>query len=95
MIIAFRPRFWPASDSGRIARADTVAAASLCVFFYVSVIKVHNFSLFRVLYAIVPGPTATQVAIGALLSASAPKELVWVLTPTNVVSGVSILIWRT
>jgi hypothetical protein len=61
VILAFRPRFWPDSETGRIARAFALAAASVCVLFYFLVIKVGNLSLFRVIYAIVPGATAIRV----------------------------------
>ena len=60
-ILAFLPRFWPDSESGRIARAFTLAAASVCVLFCLLVIKVHDLSLFRVLYAVVPGATGIRV----------------------------------
>jgi hypothetical protein len=59
-ILAFRPYFWPANDIGRISRAIVIAGASVCALFFLLTIKFHNFSLFRVLYIVVPGANAIR-----------------------------------
>jgi hypothetical protein len=69
-IIAFRPRFWPANDLARLSRAFVIASASVCVLFYLVTIKVGNFSLFHVLYAIVPGANAIRAGYRAMVVAN-------------------------
>src|SRR5208282_6568066 len=53
-VLAFRSGFWPSNDVDRISRAFVIAGASVCALFYLLTIKVGNFSLFHVLYAVVP-----------------------------------------
>jgi hypothetical protein len=59
-VLAFRPGFWPTNDAGRISRAFVIAAAVVCVLFYLFTVKTHNHSLFRVLYDVAPGAKAIR-----------------------------------
>jgi len=59
-LIALQRHFWPSDNFGRIRRALVIASASICVLFYILTIKVGNFSLYRVPYAIVPGANAIR-----------------------------------
>ncbi len=68
--LAFRPGFWPTSDFGRISRAFVIGGASVCVLFYLVTIQTHNHSLFRLLYAIVPGARAIRVGYRAMIVAN-------------------------
>ena len=68
--LAFRSRFWLANDVGRISRAFVIAGVSVCVLFFLLTIKVHNFSLFHLLYAIVPGASAIRVGYRGMVVAN-------------------------
>jgi hypothetical protein len=67
---AFRTGFWPADDSGRIRRAVVIAGAGVCLLFFALTIKLHNFSLFHILYAIVPGASAIRAGYRGMLVAN-------------------------
>jgi len=69
-VLAFRRGFWPASDAGRISRAFVIAGASVCALFFLLTIKVHNFSLFHLLYAMVPGANAIRVGYRGMVVAN-------------------------
>jgi hypothetical protein len=69
-MLAFRPRFWPANDAGRISRALVIAGAVVCVLFYLLTVKTHNHSLFRVLYDVVPGAKAIRVGFRGMVVAN-------------------------
>ncbi len=69
-VLAFRPGFWPVSDIGRISQALVIAAASVCVLFYLLTVKTHNHSLFRVLYDVVPGAKAIRVGFRGMVVAN-------------------------
>ncbi len=69
-ILVFRSRFWPASDIGKISRAFVIASASVCAAFFLLTIKVNGFSLFHVLYAIVPGANAIRVGYRIMIVAN-------------------------
>jgi hypothetical protein len=68
--LAFHPRFWPDNDRGEIRRALVIGGATVCVLFYLLTIKIHNFSLFHSLYAIVPGARAIRVGYRSMLVAN-------------------------
>jgi hypothetical protein len=69
-VLAFRPRLWPATDSGRLARALVIAGASVCVLIYLLTVKTHNHSLFRILYDVVPGAKAIRVGYRGMVVAN-------------------------
>jgi hypothetical protein len=69
-VLAFRPGFWPPDDAGRIRRGLVVASASVCVLFYFLTIKTHGLSLFRVLYAILPGASVIRVGYRSMVVAN-------------------------
>jgi hypothetical protein len=69
-ILAFRPNFWPPNDIGRISRAIVIAGASVCALFFLLTIKYYNFSLFRVLYVVVPGANAIAEGYRGMLVAN-------------------------
>jgi hypothetical protein len=70
LILAFRPGFWPANDVGRISRALVIAGASVCAVFYIVTVKTHNFSLFHLLYVIMPGANAIRVGYRGMVVAN-------------------------
>ncbi len=69
-ILALQPRYWPATSSGRISRAFVIAGASVCIVFYFVTIQTHHHSLFRLLYAIVPGAKAIRVGYRGMVVAN-------------------------
>jgi hypothetical protein len=69
-VLALRPGFWSANDASRISRAFVIASASVCALFFLLTIKVHNFSLFRVLYVVVPGAKAIRVGYRGMVMAN-------------------------
>jgi hypothetical protein len=72
-ILAFRPNFWLANDIGRISRAIVIAGASVCALLFLLTIKFHqfhNFSLFRVVYVVVPGANAIRYGYRGMLVAN-------------------------
>jgi hypothetical protein len=69
-ILAFRSGFWPDDDTGRIRRALVLASAGVCLLLYLLTIKTHNLSLFRVLYAILPGASAIRVGYRCMIVAN-------------------------
>lgn len=69
VFLAFRPRFWPPGDIGRISRAFVIAGASVCALFYLFTIEVHDFSLFQILYAFLPGANAIRVGYRGMVAA--------------------------
>ena len=69
-VLAFRPRFWPATDVGRLSGALVIAGASVCALLYLLTIKIHNFSLFHLLYAIAPGAKAIRVGYRGMVVAN-------------------------
>ncbi len=69
-ILAFRSRFWPASDPGRTSRAFVIASASVCIVFFLVTIKIDGDSLFHVLYALVPGANAIRAGYRAMVVAN-------------------------
>jgi hypothetical protein len=69
-ILAFRPRFWPASDLGRISRAFVIAGVSVWALFYLVTIKTNDVSLFQLLYAIVPGANAIRAGYRGMVVAN-------------------------
>lgn len=68
--LAFRPGFWPANDIGRLSRSFVIASVSVCVLFYLVTIKVHNFSLFQLLYMTVPGANAIRAGYRGMVVAN-------------------------
>ena len=69
-VLAFRPQFWPANDVGRLCRGLVIACVSVCVLFYLLTIKIHNHSLFHILYAVVPGAKAIRVGYRGMVAAN-------------------------
>jgi hypothetical protein len=69
-VLALRPRLWPITDGGRLARALVIAGASVCVLFYLLTVKTHNHSLFRILYDVVPGAKAIRVGYRGMVVAN-------------------------
>ena len=69
-LLAFHPRFWPTNGFGRISRAFVIAGATVCVLFFLLMIKIGSFSLFHVLYAIVPGAKAIRVGYRGMVVAN-------------------------
>jgi len=70
VVLAFRPGFWPLNDVGRISRALVIASVCVCLLFYLLTIKAHNFSLFHVFYAVVPGAKAIRVGYRGMVVAN-------------------------
>ncbi len=68
--VAFRPGFWPANDIGRLSRGFVIASVCVCVLFYLVTIKVHNFSLFQLLYMTVPGANAIRAGYRGMVVAN-------------------------
>ena len=68
-IFALRPQFWPQTDAG-MARAFVLASAAIFVMFFVLSIKVHNHTLFQILYWTVPGATAIRVGYRSMVVAN-------------------------
>ena len=70
-ILALQPHFWPADDFGRIRRALVISSAVVCLLFYVlTVATTHHASLFRLLYAMVPGASAIRVGYRGMVVAN-------------------------
>jgi hypothetical protein len=69
-VVAFRPRFWPDDSVGRISRAFVIASAGVWVLLFLLVVKVGDFSLFRVLHAVMPGANAIRDGYRAMLVAN-------------------------
>ncbi len=69
-ILALRPRFWPATDAGRISRAFVLASAGVCVVFFLLMVQTHHYSLFRFVYATVPGARAIRTAYRGMIVAN-------------------------
>jgi len=69
-VLAFRPGFWPLDDAERVQRGLVIAGASVCALFYLLTIKTHGFSLFRILYAILPGASAIRVGYRSMVVAN-------------------------
>lgn len=70
IVLAFHPRFWPNDGSGRMARAFVIGGVSVCALFFVLTIKIHNFSLFHLLYVFIPGANAIRVGYRAIVVAN-------------------------
>lgn len=68
-VLAFRPRFWPAGYFGRLSRAFVIASAIVCALFFVLTIKIGSFSLFHLLYAMVPGAKAIRAGYRGMVVA--------------------------
>jgi hypothetical protein len=69
-ILAIRPRFWPASDLGRISRAFVIAGVGVWALLYLLTIKTNDVSLFQLLYAIVPGANAIRAGYRGMVVAN-------------------------
>jgi hypothetical protein len=69
-IISLRPGFWPADVSGRISRAVVIASATVCALVFVVTVQINHASLFRFLYAILPGANAIRVGYRAMIVAN-------------------------
>ena len=86
VVLAFRPGFWPFDSSGRISRAFVIAGASVYAMFFLLVISVDNFSLFRVLYAIMPGANAIRVGYRDMVVATLFATTVIALTFQRIIN---------
>jgi hypothetical protein len=70
------PRFWPPDEQGQLMRAAAIGCAAVCIFLYILTVKVGDQSLFRLLYATMPGAKAIRagyrgMVVGNLFAATA------------------------
>jgi hypothetical protein len=68
--LSLYPRFWSTSGSDRLYRAFTIASAAVCFLFFALIIKVQEFSLFKYLYAMVPGANAIRAGYRGMVVAN-------------------------
>jgi hypothetical protein len=68
--LAVWPRFWPASDLGRVSRALVLACTTVCLIFFVVTIKIGEHSLFKLAYEWIPGANAIRAGYRAMIVAN-------------------------
>jgi len=69
-VLAWRPQFWPRNAAGRRSRAFVIGGACVCFLFFIFIVSVGDFSLFRVLYAVVPGANAIRAGYRGMIIAN-------------------------
>jgi hypothetical protein len=68
--LAVWPRFWPASDLGRVSRALVLACTTVCLLLFIVTVKIGDHSLFRLAYEWLPGANAIRVGYRAMVVAN-------------------------
>ena len=67
---AVLPRFWPASDVGRVSRAFVLACTTVCLLFFIVTVKIGEQSLFRLAYEKLPGANAIRAGYRSMVVAN-------------------------
>ena len=86
MIFAFRPGFWPAEGSLRVHRALVVGSTAVCILLFLLVVSVGRYSVFYILYAIVPGANAIRASYRCMIVANLFAVTAIALTFDRVIS---------
>jgi hypothetical protein len=84
-VAALHPRFWPSDHQGRLMRAVVISCAAVCILLYVLTVKVGEHSLFRTLYAVLPGAKAIRVGYRAMVVANLFAALAIALTANRAI----------
>jgi hypothetical protein len=68
--LAVLPRFWPASDLGRVSRALVLACTTVCLLFFIVTVKIGGQSLFRLAHEWLPGANVIHAGYRAMVVAN-------------------------
>jgi hypothetical protein len=68
--LAFWPRFWPATDRGRLSRGLVLACITVWFLFFFILVKIRQESLFKLAYVLLPGANAIRAGYRGMVVAN-------------------------